>query len=97
MSRYELIVKHHDKSLFSQQTTCLNYGKICTRQAGQVCGQPNSPVFFPTRIGERASPNHAHCEPVGESTTCAQLIVMTHPLNPCWTGVVDAIPALKRF
>ena len=51
-----------DKLLFSQQTTCLNYGKICTRQAGQVRGQPNLPVFFPIRIGERASANHAHCK-----------------------------------
>ena len=59
----ELIVKqiYPDKVLFSQQTTCLNYGKISTRQAGRVRGQPNSPVFFPTRIGERASANHAHC------------------------------------
>ena len=47
---HELKQIYHDKSLFSQQTTCLNYGKICTRQAGRVRGQPNLPVFFPTRI-----------------------------------------------
>ena len=59
-----VIVKqiYRDKLLFSQQTTCLNYGKICTRQAGRVRGEPNSPVFFPTRIGERSSANHAHCD-----------------------------------
>ena len=39
---HELIVKqiYHDTLLFSQQITCLNYGKICTRQAGRVHGQP---------------------------------------------------------
>ena len=50
--------------------TCLNYGKICTRQAGRVRGQPNSPVFFPTRIGERASANHAHWKVVSLEGYC---------------------------
>ena len=38
-----------------------NYRKISTRQAGRVLGQRTRP-FFSTRIGERASSSHAHCQ-----------------------------------